>query len=69
MTAAIEQDKMAPEQYIRPQCSAVTHMINLRLLFDYQQYLQQRLYLACSDLKSFYDRTVQSTASLALQRL
>ena len=37
--AAIERRQIYPEQYSRPQNSAVAHGINWRLVFDYQQYL------------------------------
>ena len=41
MRAAISNRKFAPEQYSRPQRSAVAHRINRRLVFDYQRYLWQ----------------------------
>ena len=44
-------------------------VINRRLISNYQEYLRQHFYLGCSDLKSCYDRIVQSSARLALQRL
>ena len=69
MIACIYHRQISLEQYIRRKCSAVDHGINLRLVFDYQQYLQERFYLAWSVLKSFYDRIFHSAASLDLQRL
>ena len=67
MQAAIYDRKIAPEQYSSPQRSYADHGITSRIVFDYQLYLQQTFYLACSDLKSCYDRIVHSTASLLLQ--
>ena len=67
MRAAIEHRQISPEQYIRTQHSAIAHGINQRLVFDYQQYLQQPFSLACSDFKSCYDRNFHSASSLALQ--
>ena len=69
MIAAIDHRQISPEQYSKPQCSAVAHGINRRLAFDYQQYLRQPFSLACSDLKIWYDQIVHSAARLALQRL
>ena len=60
---------ISPDQYSRPQRSAVSQWMNRRLVFGYQQYLQQPFYLECSDLKSCYDIIVHSASSLALQRL
>ena len=56
MQSAIEHRQIAPEQYSRPQRSAVAHRINGVLVFDYQRYLLKPLSLACSDLKICYDR-------------
>ena len=61
--------KIDPEQYNIPQCSAVAQIINRRMVFDYQKYLQQPFSIACSDLKICYDRIFHSAASLALQCL
>ena len=69
MIAAIDHRQISPEQYSKPQCSAVAHGINRRLAFDYQQYLRQPFSLACSDLKIWYDQIVHSAARLALERL
>ena len=67
--AAIEHRQISPEEYIRPQRSAVAHEINQRLVFEYQQYLQQPFSILCSDLKSCYYRIFHSAAILALQCL
>ena len=67
--SAIKHRQIAPEQYSRSQCSTVAHGINQILVFYYQRYLQQLFYLACSDLKYFYDKIVHSPSSLALQHL
>ena len=69
MQEAIEIRKKNPEQYNRTQRSAVAHGINQRLVFNYQQYFRQPLYLACSYLRICYDRTFHSSNILALQRL
>ena len=37
--SSIEDRKIALDQYSRPQRSAVAHIINWRLVFNYQQYL------------------------------
>ena len=55
MQASIEHRKIATEQYSRPHRSAMAHGINWILVLDYQQYIRQYLYLACSDLKSRYN--------------
>ena len=39
MRASIEHRQISPEQYSRPQLSAVAHVINQRLVFYYQQYI------------------------------
>ena len=69
MISAVDHGKISPEQYSRPYSSALAHGINLRLVFDWQLYLQQPFSLACSDLKSCCLRIFHSAASLALQRL
>ena len=69
MREAIAHIQIAPEQYRRPQRSAVAHGINRGLFVYYQQCILQHLSLAFSDLKSCYDRIVHSSARLALQRL
>ena len=38
---AILHGHIAPEQYSIPHISAVAHGTNLRIVFDYQQYLQK----------------------------
>ena len=69
MRSAIEHRQNAPDQYSRPNLSAVAHGINRILVSDNQQYLQQPLSLACSDLKICYDKIFHSATSQALQRL
>ena len=67
MRAAKDHGKIAPEEYSIPHCSYVAHGINLRLEFYYQRYLQQSFSVACSDIKSCYDRIFQFSARLSLQ--
>ena len=69
MIVAIDHGQIYPEQYSNSQRSAVAHGINRRLVFDYQRYLWQNFSLACSDLKSWYDRIVYSAAILVFKRL
>ena len=69
MHAALAQNLIAEEQYSRPGRSAIEHALNRRLVFDHQRYDRSPLALACSDLKSCYDRVVHAAASLALQRI
>ena len=47
----------------------MAHVIKRRLVFDYQQYLQQPFHTACSHLKKNCDQIFQSAVSLSLQRL
>ena len=55
MRAAIDHVQIASGQYSRPQVSVLDLGINIRLVFDYQKYLQQHFSLACSYLKSCCD--------------
>ena len=68
MRSAIELRNFFTEIYIRPQHSSVAHGINRRLVFNYQLYLRQPFSLACSDLKSCYNKIAHSAASLSLKR-
>ena len=47
----------------------MAHGINRRLVFDYQQYLQQPFNLDYIDMKSCYDQIVHPSTSLDLQPL
>ena len=69
MGVAIKNNKIAPEQYSRPGRSAIDHAFNRRLTFDHNAFHCTPFALACSDLKSCYDRVVHAAVSLALQRL
>ena len=69
MRSGIDHRQSSLYQYSQPQCSAMAHIINRRLVFDYQQYIQQPLSLACSNLKICYDRIFHSAAKLALKLL
>jgi len=61
--------QIAEEQYRRPGRSAIEHVLNRKLVFDYCAYKKQAYSLCSCDLKGCYDRIVHSAASLALQRI
>ena len=67
MQRAIDINAIAPKQYSRPGCSAIDHALNCRLTFDHNAFQRSSFALACSDLKSCYDR--DAAVSLALQKL
>lgn len=69
MHRAIDTGQLANEQYSRPGRTAISHALNRRLLFDYHFMKRIPYSLACSDLKSCYDRVVHAAVSLAFQRL
>ena len=70
MEVAIKNNKIAPEQYSRPEHSAIDQTLNCRLIFNHNAFHWCTPFaLACSDLKSCYGRVVHTALSLALQRL
>ena len=69
MQLALEQDKIAEEQFSRPGRSAQDNALSKRLVFDYFRLKKQPFGMGACDLKSCYDRVVHTAASLALQRV
>ena len=69
MDMAINQSKIAPEQFSRPGRSAQDNALGKRLVFDHFRFLKKPFAMCSCDLKSCYDRVVHSAASLALQRV
>ena len=69
MNMALEQDKIAPEQFSRPGRSAQDNALGKRLVFDHFRFLKAPFGMCSCDLKSCYDRVVHTAASLALQRI
>ena len=69
MTQALHLHQIAPEQYSRPERSAIDHALNRRLVFDYCAYNHTPYSLCSCDLQGCYDRIVHSAAILALRRL
>ena len=69
MNVAIQNTKIAPEQYSGLGHSAIDHTLNCRLTFDHHAFHRTPFALSCSDLKSCYDRVVHAAVSLPLQRL
>jgi hypothetical protein len=67
MNAAIASDQIATEQYSRPNCIAIDHTLNCRLVIDHQLYLRQPYTITSCDLKSCYDCINDTAASLTLQ--
>ena len=69
MTAALQQKKIAAEQYSRPGRSAQDNALGKRLVFDHYRFLKLPFGMCACDLKSCYDRVVHTAASLALRRI
>lgn len=69
MSAAIKQNQIATEQYIRPNRKAIDHAINRHLVLDHQLYMWQPYAMIGCDLKGCYDQINHSSASLALQHI
>ena len=67
MTVALQQNRIAPEQFSRPGRSAQDNALGKRLVFDHFRFLKRPFAMCSCDLKSCYDRVVHSAASLALQ--
>ena len=69
MSTALHSHQIAPEQYSRPQRSAIDHALNRQLVFDHCAYRHIPYSLCSSDLQGCYDRIVHSAAILALRRV
>ena len=69
MRLALDQEKIAEEQFSRPGRSAQDNALSKRLAFDYFRLKKRPFGMAACDLKSCYDRVVHTAASLALQRV
>ena len=69
MQQALRLQQIAPEQYSRPQRSAIDHVLNRCLFFDHCSSQHLPFSLCSCDLQGCYDRIVHSAAILALRRL
>ena len=69
MQLALEENKIADEQFSRPGRSAQDNALCKRLAFDYFRFKKKGFALCACDLKSCYDRVVHAAASLAMQRI
>ena len=69
MTAALNNNYIAAEQFSRPGRSAQDNALGKRLVFDHYRFLKLPFGMCACDLKSCYDRVVHTAASLALQRV
>ena len=69
MSAALDMNHIAPEQFSRPGRSAQDNALGKRLVFDHYRFLKRPFGMCACDLKSCYDRVVHTAASLALQRV
>ena len=68
-TMALQQEKIADEQFSRPGRSAQDNALSKRLVFDYYRLTKRPFGMCACNLKSCYDRVVHTAASLALQRV
>ena len=66
MNTAVQKGNTATEEYNRPRRSTEDHTHNRKLMFDHHKFKRLPLDLACSNLKSCYDRVVHIAVSLAL---
>ena len=55
MDRALEQNKIAPEQFSRPGRSAQDNALGKRLVFDHFRFLKAPFAMCSCDLKSCYD--------------
>ena len=69
MQQAIDTDAISQEQYSRPGCSTIDHALNMRLTSDHNAFQRSSFALACSNLKSCYNRFVNAVVFLVLQWL
>ena len=69
MDRALCQGCIAPEQYSRPNRSAIEHALNRRLTFDHQFYTRCPFCLGCCDLTGCYDRILHTIAALVLRKV
>ena len=69
MHSALQSNAIAPEQYSRPQRSAIDHALNRQLVFDHCAARHTPYSLCSCDLQGCYDRIVHSAAILALRRV
>ena len=69
MDHALCQGCIAPEQYSRPNRSAIDHALNRRLTFDHQFYTRCPSCLGCCDLTGCYDRILHTIAALVLRKV
>jgi Reverse transcriptase (RNA-dependent DNA polymerase). len=69
ISAAIDLQEIATEQYSRPNRNSIDHALNRQLVMDHQLYERKPYALVSCDLKSCYDRINHTSASLALQRI
>jgi Reverse transcriptase (RNA-dependent DNA polymerase). len=69
MKSAISSAQIATEQYSHPQCRAIDHALNRKLVMDHQLYKRQPYAITSCDLKSCYDCILYNLASISLQRI